>query len=103
MDFTKIWDWLHSRDLYTWIGHGILGFVLTVVFGPAFTLGAFVYREVSDLLSWWADDRARWWGPLPYPLDSQDYKRPFAAKLKDGFFDLWAPLAGAAIALLIFG
>ena len=93
----RIWAWLHSKDSITWVGHGVLGFLLTLAFGWQFTLGAFVYREVSDLVSWWAD-------PAPVmPEGSSFGKRPFHAKLKDGFFDLWAPMAGAALALILFG
>ena len=92
----KVWQWLHSKDIYTWIGHGVLGFILAALFGWQFVLGAFVYREASDLINWWAD-------PEPVTLPGMSYgKRPFMDKLKDGFFDLWAPMAGAALAMILF-
>lgn len=80
---------IFSRDLYTWIGHGLAGFVITFFVGWQFTLGAFVYREASDLLGWVAKDPAT--------------RRPWGDAIKDGFFDLWAPLAGAAIAMILRG
>jgi hypothetical protein len=82
IDFHKIYEWAHSRNLYTWIGHGILGFLITVAFGPVATFVAFLYREVSDVLGAWS--------------------RGEPIKWRDGFFDLWAPLAGAAIAVVLF-
>jgi len=87
MNFKSIWAKIHSKDLYTWIAHYILGFVLTFLFGYQFTFGAFVYREASDILGWFGED--------------EDTRRPFHDKAKDGFFDLWAPLAGAATAEIV--
>jgi hypothetical protein len=90
--FEKVWGFVHSKDLYTWIGHGLMGFVLAFFFGVTFVAGAFVYREASDILSWWAK-------PGAPGID----KPAFAEKARDGFFDLWAPLAGAAIAMILKG
>ncbi len=87
MNFKSIWAKIHSKDLYTWLGHGILGFALTFLFGYLFTPGAFVYREVSDIIGWTQKDPAT--------------RRPWDVAVKDGFFDLWAPLAGAAIAEIV--
>jgi hypothetical protein len=84
--FRKAWAWVHSRDLFTWLGHGVLGFILTWWFSPIVTFVAFAYREASDLLAWWA---------APEP------KRPLREKLVDCWMDLWAPMAGAAIAVLL--
>ena len=98
----KIWTFLHSNDLITWLGHGVMGFGLDLIAGPVFVMGAFVYREVSDLINWWADPEST----KPTPLDSVlglYPKRPFKVKLKDGFFDLWSPLAGAALAEILKG
>jgi hypothetical protein len=89
MTLKELWAKLHSKDLYTWIGHGAIGFLLDLVTGPAFVAGAFVYREVSDLVGWFGSDKA--------------IRRPFAEKAKDGFFDLWAPLAGVALAEFLKG
>lgn len=99
----KVWAWLHGADWRTWVGHGVIGFLLTAGVGWQFTFGAFLYRELSDLINWWADKREAWHGPLPYPTVSNDFKRPLTDALKDGFFDIWSPLAGAAIALILFG
>lgn len=82
IDFRKLWKWGNSRDVYTWIGHGILGFLITLAFGPDTTFVAFLYREVSDVLGTWSRGKPIKW--------------------RDGFFDLWAPLVGAAIAVALF-
>jgi len=87
VNLKDIWAKLHSKDLFTWIGHGVVGFVLTWFFGYIFTLGAFLYREVSDLIGWFFEDK--------------ETRRPFQDKAKDCFFDLWAPLAGAALAEIL--
>lgn len=84
MTLKAIWQKLLSKDLYTWLGHGVMGFLLTLIAGPAFTAGAFVYREASDLIEWKFADPP---------------KRKARDKIKDGFFDLWAPLLGAALAV----
>jgi hypothetical protein len=98
MTLKELWAKLHSKDLYTWIGHGaigfllehgVIGFLLYRVTGPAFVAGACVYREASDLVGWFGSDKA--------------IRRPFAEKAKDGFFDLWAPLAGVAVAEFLKG
>jgi len=94
--FSYLWLWLLDADWKTWVSHGIIGFGLTAVFGWQFTFGAFLYREASDLINWWAN-------PDPVMPEGSSYgKRPFQDKLKDGFFDLWSPLAGAALALILF-
>ena len=98
----RLWKKLHSRDLWTWIGHGVMGVGLGFLFGWVFVAGWFVGREVSDLFSWFFDSRPSWTGPIPYPEEgSSTFKRPFRDKAKDGFLDLWAPLAGAALAEIV--
>jgi hypothetical protein len=87
MTFKDIWAKLHSKDLYTWIGHGVLGVGLGFVFGWVFVAGWFVGREVSDFVKWLFSDKAT--------------RRPVQEAVKDGFFDLWAPLAGAALAEIL--
>ena len=87
MNFKDIWAKLHSKDLFTWIGHGVLGLGLGFVFGWVFVMGWFVGREVSDFLKWLASDKAE--------------RRPLQEAVRDGFFDLWAPMAGAAIAEIL--
>lgn len=83
MDWLRsAWAWAQDADWKTWVGHGLVGFLLALLFGPVFVAGAFVYREVSDIVNWWGGDRTR----------------PFRDKLRDGFFDLWSPLVGAALA-----
>ena len=90
--------WLYARDWRTWIGHGLLGFIIMAIglmvgFGVNAAVWAvfvaFVYRELDDLLKWWGADK--------------ETRRPFGDKLKDGFLDLWSPLAGAVIAAVLFG
>lgn len=103
MNVKAIIEKLHSKDLYSWIAHGVIGFALTAVFGVVFMLGAFVYREASDLLAWWVDPRPAALSDKLYRDSGGACKRPFTRKLRDGFFDLWAPMAGAAIALILFG
>jgi len=93
-----LWQRLLSKDLYTWLGHGAMGFLLTLIAGPAFTAGAFVYREASDLIEWKFDDRPM--APTRDYVDEQ-YKRWFSRKIRDGFGDLFAPLLGAALAVAL--
>jgi hypothetical protein len=90
--------WMYARDWRTWIGHGVLGFVFMaagLLLGYSISaaawavLVAFLYREIGDLIGWFFEDKAT-------RLTLHD-------KLRDGFFDLWAPLAGAAIASIFFG
>lgn len=84
-----LWSLIHSADVYTWIGHAVLGLGLGFLFGWVFVAGWFVGREVSDLVGWFFADK--------------DTRRPFQEKARDGFFDLWAPMAGAAIASILRG
>ena len=56
MNIRAIYDRLFSKDLGTWLGHAVLGFLITLVFGWVATFVAFAYREVSDLLEWWFSD-----------------------------------------------
>lgn len=89
--------WITDADWKTWVGHGLLGALVALVgfaagVGPVgvgyAVFAAFFYREISDLASWASSD--------------DPGKKPLQAKLKDGFIDLWAPLAGAAIVGLFF-
>ncbi len=86
MSLERIYKFLHSSDIVTWVGHGVMGALLYIPFGFAGVFAAFLYREVSDLLEWWA---------APQP------KRRLRDKLRDGFFDLWSPMVGAVIMSLI--
>lgn len=79
-----IWRFLHSKDWITWVGHGLLAFGGTWLFGWRFMAGWFVGRELSDLAGWFFADK--------------ETRRPFREAMKDGFFDLWAALVGAALA-----
>lgn len=79
--FKTVYDWLHSKDWITWIGHGVAGFLITWAFGPTETFVAFAYREGSDV--------------------GKEIRAGEKIKWKDHFFDLWAPLAGAAVALIL--
>lgn len=103
MNLRALYDKLFSKDLGTWIGHGLLGFVIGLVFGPGAVFVAFLYREASDLLDWKFDDRL----PRPAAADELEiwpdhaFKKPLGLKLKDGFLDLWAPMVGAALAELL--
>jgi hypothetical protein len=87
VNFKDIWAMLHSKDLYTWIGHGILGLSLGFLFGWVFVAGWFVGHEVTDLAKWVFEDK--------------ETRRPLQAMAKDGFFDLWAPMLGASIAEIV--
>jgi len=98
MNLRAIYDKVFSTDVATWIGHGVLGFLIAFVLGPAATFAAFLYRELSDLLAWKFDDRPVYMAAGKVPVG---YKRALGPKLKDGFFDLWSPLAGAALAELL--
>lgn len=80
----KLWAFFNSEDSLTWIGHFVVGFGLGLFFGPAFVAGAFVYREVSDTVNYFASHPAT--------------RRPVQEFLRDAFFDVWAPLAGVALA-----
>ena len=95
MDLRALYEKVFSRDLATWIGHGLLGFVIGLVLGPAAVFAAFLYRELSDLLNWKLDPRPAFWADGP-PIPG--YKKRFGPKLKDGFFDLFAPMIGAILA-----
>lgn len=87
MNLRSIWTWLHSSNLITWVGHYLLALGGTFLFGWAFMAGWFFGRETSDLAGWFFADKTT--------------RRPFDEALKDGFFDFWAALAGAATAELV--
>lgn len=92
--------WLYARDWRTWIGHGLIGFCMAAITiwvwrGPSAVgiagwtvLWAFLYREFDDILKW--------------KTKPPEERRPWREAIRDGFFDLWAPLAGAAIASILF-
>jgi len=93
------YDWVMSQDWYTWVGHGLLGALLYLLFRSfAVVFVAFLYREVSDLLNWWRDDRDVWTGRGPIPATR---KPPFQHKLKDGFLDFYAPMVGAVLVKVV--
>lgn len=100
MNWREIWVKLHAQDWTTWIGHGLLGFLIGLV-GWQYVLGAFAYREASDLINWYADPREAAKNDAIYREGKGTFKRDVGGKLKDGFFDLWAPLAGAALAEIV--
>ena len=93
-----LWAWILDANWKTWIGHAVLGFLIAAVtLWIGFdrnTAGwtvfvAFIYREASDLLAWAVSD---------------DPDKPaLREKLMDGYFDLWSPLAGSVLAILIWG
>jgi predicted branched-subunit amino acid permease len=96
VNLSKIYGWFTRADWVTWIGHALIGALIAAVgvlanvddIGISYAvLAAFVYRELSDLLAWAIEDKAT--------------RRPLGAKLRDGFLDLWAPLIGAALAVLL--
>ena len=84
--------WIMDANWKTWLGHGLLGAAIAglgilwqqsangIVFAVFI---AFFYREVSDLINWKV-------APEPKPKLNE--------KVRDGFFDLVAPLIGAGIA-----
>lgn len=89
----KFWDWAHSSNLLTWIGHGVQGFIgYWVCKGVHMTPGqsvfsvglVFGHREANDIIN------AR--------LALGNWPTALKAKGQDGYFDLWAALAGAALA-----
>jgi len=96
MSLRALYDRIFSEDYATWIGHGLLGFLIGLVLGPGAVFAAFLYRELSDLLEWKFDERPEW--QFDTPPGSSAFKRRFGPKLKDGFFDLGAPMLGAILA-----
>jgi hypothetical protein len=85
--FAKIME----KDWYTWVGHGVQGIIFTLAIGwfsllaaGFFVLGAFLHREVSDLLKHWAlKDKS----PREY--------------LEDGWMDFISPIMGYVIGVLL--
>jgi hypothetical protein len=88
----KLMAWFTDADWKTWLGHFLLGAIMVVVcyfaglgrddaiFAVAL---AFLYREISDLVSWWGKPK--------------DIRRPIGEKVRDGLVDLIAPVLGAAL------
>jgi hypothetical protein len=99
MDLRKLYDNLHATDIATWLGHGCAGFAISFVLGPAATFAAFAYREGSDMLAWWRDERPQWEYDTQPPPNA--FKKRFGPAAKDSFFDLWAPMLGALAAELV--
>ena len=88
----KIWDWLHDADYKTWIGHGLQGFLIVLVAdvtglgvaaGVFAVLVHFVLREIPG---------------MAIALKAGD-----TLKLRDGLFDLMAPIAGMALYAALLG
>ena len=98
MNLRNLYDHVNSSDGATWAGHGVLGFAIGCVLGPVAVFAAFMYRELSDLLVWKFDDRPVYVADGKVPVG---YKRTLHAQAKDGFFDLFAPMVGAALAELL--
>ena len=95
------YDWLMAKDWITWLGHGLLGALMYLLFRSfAVVFVAFLYLEMSDLLAWYLDPNPVWDGPSPV---RRGHKPGLGAKLRDGFLDLWAPLVGAALVGLLLG
>jgi len=89
----KLWAWLHDADYKTWIGHGLQGFLILAVAdvtglgiaaGVFATVVHFGLREAPGLVI-----AARAGGDT--------------LKLRDGMFDLMAPIAGLALYAALFG
>jgi len=92
---------IHSKNVYTWIGHFVAGFILTMVFNPEVAAVTFAYREGSDFLGWWKDPRTEASYLGQFENGKNFYKKPRMEVFKDGFFDLVSPVLGAAAATAV--
>ena len=88
----RIWDWLHDADWKTWAGHGLQGFLIVLVAdvtslglnaGVFTVLVHFTLREAPGL--------------------AMALKAGNTPALRDGLFDLIAPVAGLALYALLLG
>lgn len=86
----RVWNWLHSKDYLTWIGHAVQALAIVAVAdltnlglaaGIYATLVHFSLREGPGLVIAVAQ------GDTP--------------KLRDGLGDLFAPIAGIALWVLV--
>ena len=88
----KIWKWIHSKDYLTWIGHGLQGFIIPVVaVAIGLSVGAGVFAVIVHFTLREAPG-------LVIALKAGD-----TPKLRDGMFDLMAPIAGLALYALLLG
>jgi hypothetical protein len=85
--------WLFSSDERTWLGHGLWGLSFGLILGWSgwvaplmFTLGAFTFRELDDLIS--------------HVYVKKD--RSLEDSLRDGWGDWVFPLVGVVIGILIW-
>lgn len=103
MKLSDLWTRLHSTDVVTWIGHAVQGvlifyFLLWATGGNDVAAGlavfvAFLHREISDILSFLYKTR-----------DAPGLRKSHLPdKLRDGFFDLFAPLVAVGIVRGIVG
>ena len=88
----KVWNWLHSSDALTWAGHGVQGFVIPMVailIGLSMNAGVFAVlvhftlREIPGIV---------------FALKNGE-----TLILRDGLFDLFAPIVGLALYALLLG
>ena len=88
----KLWKWLHSKDYLTWIGHGLQGFLIVAVADVSgLGVGAGIFATVVHF-------GLREAPGLVIALNAGN-----TSKLRDGMFDLMAPIAGLAIYALLLG
>lgn len=102
MDFLKkLYTSLYGKDVYTWIGHFVAGFLLALVFNPLVAAVTFAYREISDFLGWWKDPRIAAQTYSQFLSNKSKYKKNRMAVLRDGFGDMVSPVLGAAAAVAV--
>lgn len=94
---SAVWQWLTDRNWKTWLGHALLGALIGALgvaarvddVGISYAVVcAFLYRELSDLAMYFVTPVA-------------ERTKPLGEKLVDGFFDLWAPVLGCVLAVLL--
>ncbi len=88
----KLWAWLHSTDAITWAGHGLQGFLIVLVADKTgLGMAAGVFAVVVHF------------GLREAPGLVIAAKAGDTLKLRDGLFDLMAPIAAIAIYAAILG
>ena len=89
---SRIWDWLHSSDAITWASHGFQGFIIPIV---AVTIGLSVEAGIFAVLVHFSLRE------IPGLIIA--LKAGNTPALRDGLFDLMAPVAGIALYALLLG
>ncbi len=89
----KIVAWFTAKDERTWISHGLWGLLFGLTLGWSgwlaplmFTLGAFTFREFTDLID--------------HIVIKKD--RTVKASLRDGWGDWISPLIGVVLGITVW-